>query len=507
MKKKIKKILTSTLISAVSITAIGCGTNNSKLASNIDKGMAEFVKSINNLDYVETSNTNQKVGKIVETSSTSASDVNFLNNTISEVNVENSITTPAERTDTFKLFVLSESPYISLTSDDNSASLNMFVKFSTNKIEETSDEIDTKINTLILKRSILTIYVNEIYNGNINISDENRTAINAYVNVIKENASFLKGNRGMVKNQLNLASDLLSTESNENLVNYYIIKSGEALETRSNKIDSTLSAINSIIEILENNLTENSPYYQTKLSSSYDSLISNLNSLNSSTITQENKELADNIASSLNIQNNKKEISSANNTNSQNIQLNNSNTETLNQNNIQYDTLNNSTPTTPSNTTQLNTSRNISNKAINNANLTNNSSTNNQSNTSILNETNLNNQQPSNEIPNSSQEENNENITHQRPTSERARNQARRNVRRNSNRSRQKQNQNQQTINQRNNQSRRVLNMNNHEENVMRADRTKNTQTREEYVSPQTSAMINERAQRVPYTTTSTFNQ
>ena len=148
-----------------------------------------------------------------------------------------------------------------LSTSDNNAVLNMQLNFSTNKIAETSDEINSKINKLIINRSILMIYVNEIYNNRVNLSDENRTAINAYVNIIKENASFLNGNRGMVRNQLTLANDLMVNNSNNNLVNYYMIKSGETLENRSSKIDSTISAIESIINIIEENLDPSSIYY------------------------------------------------------------------------------------------------------------------------------------------------------------------------------------------------------------------------------------------------------
>lgn len=315
MKNKIKKIITTTVISAVSLTAIGCGTNNSKLAHNIDKSMEEFVSSINKLDYVETTAsakapTSNKIGKIVEASANENSSmkirntgnhIQFLNNNISEAEIENTITIPSERTDNFNLFVLSSTPYVTFTSDDNN-SLNINVKFSTNQIEETSDEIESKINSLILKRSILMIYVNEIYNGNVNISNDDKLAINAYVNVIKENTSFLNGNRGMVKNQLSLASDLASSESNENLINYYIIKSGEALETRANKLDSTISAIDSIIKIIENNLTSSSAYYQTNLSNTYETLTSNFKSSNSiEEITElsTNQEIANKIACTL----------------------------------------------------------------------------------------------------------------------------------------------------------------------------------------------------------------
>ncbi len=294
MKNKIKKIVTTSLLSAVAFSAIGCSTTNNKLAKNIDKSMAEFVSSINKLDYVETNTQDaSKVGKIVETSNNSS----YLNENIKTLELDPTITKPSERTDNFKLFVLSSSPYISFTSQDNSANLDINLKFSTDLIEQTSDEISDNINNLILKRSILMIYVNEIYNGNITLSEDNKVAINAYVNVIKENASFLNGNRGMVKNQLGIASNLVESNKNNELVNYYIIKSGEALETRSNKINSTISAIDSIINILESNLSSNSPYYNSKLSSTYQNIVTNINT-NYNT-SNSDIELANNIAESL----------------------------------------------------------------------------------------------------------------------------------------------------------------------------------------------------------------
>lgn len=289
MKGKIKKIIVTSIISATALTAVGCsGTNGNKLAKNIDKSMSDFVSSINNLDYVESGKpVNDKIGKLVETNATAYAgetrnvinennQIKFLNENVSEAEIENTITSPSERQGDFKLYVLSESPFVTLTSDDNNASLSFNVQFSTNKIEQTSSEIDSKINKLILKRSILMIYVNEIYSGNVNLSEENKTAINAYVNVIKENTSFLNGNRGMVKNQLKLASNLVENQSNGNLVNYYIIKSGEALENRASKLDSTISAIDAITKIIEDNLTNSSPYYSSKLSGTYDKLLSNV---------------------------------------------------------------------------------------------------------------------------------------------------------------------------------------------------------------------------------------
>lgn len=379
MKNNLKKILTAALISTASLSIIGCATPNTKLAKNIDKGMAEFVSSINNLDYVDpTSSTDSSIGKIVETAApTNTISDEYLTKTLEELDIENSISIPSSREDNFKLYVLSESPFISFTSDDNGALFNLQLNFSTNKISETSYDINSKINDLILKRSILMIYVNEIYNNRVNLTDENRIAINAYVNVIRENASYLDGNRGMVKNQLTLANDLLTNSSNNNLVNYYIIKSGEALETRSSKIDSSISAIDSIIDIIESNLTSSSVYYNTNLSTTYEDIITNIKNNSMTTASAENKELADNISNSLNFgcvdcyeQNNS---ASEPSTNTKSRTINNSTSNINSKNTTNTQQINNAT--TKSQQTQNNpaktqrqTNNNISNTTINNKN-------------------------------------------------------------------------------------------------------------------------------------------
>ncbi len=406
MNSKFKKIITATLITTASAAMIGCGTANNKLAKNIDKGMAEFVTSINNLDYVDTAS-DAKLGKIVETAAVANTlDDQYLTQTLEELNVDNAITLPSERTDNFKLFVLSNEPFISFTSSDNTATVNMQLNFSTAKISDASNEINDKINNLILKRSILMIYVNEIYNNRVNLSDENRVAINAYVNVIKENASFLSGNRGMVKNQLTLASDLMSNNSNDNLVNYYMIKSGEALETRSSKIDSTISAINSIIEIIEINLDASSIYYQSSLSTTYENIIENLKtSANISAASTENKELADNIANSLNICEDCNEIQNQVNKISSTQDNNNTltNNTTLNSRNITNSITNDQTNS--NNIKNQNTRKNRNLQPNKNTNQSNNQKTINQNNT--LNQNNSN----SKNISNSQNQNNSTNKT------------------------------------------------------------------------------------------------
>lgn len=487
MKKKIKKIITTTIISAVSLTAIGCGANNSNLAKNIDKSMEEFVSSINNLDYVETTSakapTSGRIGKIVETSANdnlsnnfkSTNNVQFLNNAISEAEIENTITIPSQRNDNFNLFVLSSTPYVTFTSDDNNM-LNINVKFSTNQIQETSNEIESKINSLIVKRSILMIYVNEIYNGNVTISNEDKLAINAYVNVIKENTSYLNGNRGMVRNQLNLASDLLTSETNDNLINYYIIKSGEALETRASKLDSAISAIDSIIKIIENNLTTSSTYYQTNLSGTYNNLISNLQNTSEDTELTENstnQEIANKIACGLNFCNTQ-EINKSKNSLIQNKQTtnqtpNNQNLTNSNNNTNQSNTINSNTTNSISTPSSQNNIENQINKNIQTEN-------NIQRNYNNLTNENLPN---TNETQDATLTNRNRNIIRRR-TPKSIRNRTR------------------------NNQNSRSNVMNN---DSNRINQNSQISTKEEYSNTQTSNNYENRASRVPYKSTSTFEQ
>ena len=381
MNKKIKKIMATSLLAMTATTAIGCATSNTKTAQKINNGVNDFVSSINKLDYVDTNKTNSTLGKIVS----AATQTNFLSKVSSTANIENTITKPTDRTDNFKLYVLSDSPYVTLSSDDNTMSLS--VQFSTEKIENVSDDINEKINKLILKRAILMVYVNEIYNGNVNLTEDSRKAINAYVNVIKENASFLNGNRGMVKNQLDMASNLISKQNQDNIINYYIIKSGEALEIRSNKIDSTISAIDSIISILETNLTSSSCYYQNSLSNAYNNMITNLEKSN---LTNENSKLAKEIAESINLINtenettNQKPVVIDNNSAKQNSTTNN------NQNNTTNTTLNN-TSNNLNNNLNNNTINNIRNNQNRNS-INNNRLNNNQNNIPTLQQNEINNQ-------------------------------------------------------------------------------------------------------------------
>lgn len=357
MKNKIKKIITATVISAVSLTTLGAATHpecNKNKDSIQNYSMSQDVKKAS--AYTP----NKNVGKIVETSSgnqiqylSNDNQIQFLNNDINEAEFENNISLPSS-IDGLNLFVLSTTPYINFSSEDNELKLN--VKFTNNKssVSETSSksqnssrsiENDEKLNTYNLKRSMLLIYANEIYNNNVNLSSRNKVKINKHIELL----------------------------SNTN-------------ETESS-IETKISAIDSIINIIESNLTSNSIYYQKNTYANINNLFeSKTPAVEKISRSSSNQEIANKIACVLNgncalNQDNTIEFNQTtqknneNNTNSQNRTETKENT-TNNNNNNQTNTTNN---TNNQNTYNRNNTKNQRNQL--NSNITNNIS-NNQINTS-----------------------------------------------------------------------------------------------------------------------------
>lgn len=184
-------------------------------------------------------------------SGTDAARIRFSNNTVSKI--------------TDKANNLNEN------NDIATSSSSMVVSYSTNTIEESKEEIQQRISSLIDKRAKLLLFINDLYKGNIKLSEESLTAINAYINIIKDNTSYLNSNRGIISNQLNRANNLYNSNSASPLINAYIIRTNEAIDTRLAKLDSSLLAIDSICNILNSNLTSSSPYYNQNILSIIDS--------------------------------------------------------------------------------------------------------------------------------------------------------------------------------------------------------------------------------------------
>ena len=326
MKNKIKKILTTSLISAVTLTTISA-TGNSQIArqklaeTKAFTNQNSIVNETKN-DVFSTNQSRHQVGKIVETSTISNDNLN----TYTRSNGANYL---ADKPDTIEdnlisnsnnqtsLFVLSETPFITFSSDDNSSRFNMFIKFTrgenlkpadtTNANNQTNTNISTETNTtqntsneLNYKRAILSIYTSELYNGNINLSEEVKTEL---------------------ENQLNNSTD-------------------------------TLTNINSVISILENNLSSSSPYYGK-----------NLNNLSLQTISSSSssayKDVADKIVKTFSLHNQQLSITNTqNNSSSNTTQSTTQNIQPI-QNSNQTQTINQTENTNPTNNSTISQNRNF----------------------------------------------------------------------------------------------------------------------------------------------------
>ena len=326
MKNKIKKILTTSLISAVTLTTISA-TGNSQIArqklaeTKAFTNQNSIVNETKN-DVFSTNQSRHQVGKIVETSTisndnlntyTRSNGANYLANKPDTIE-DNLISNSNNQT---SLFVLSETPFITFSSDDNSSRFNMFIKFTrgenlkpadtTNANNQTNTNISNETNAtqntsneLNYKRAILSIYTSELYNGNINLSETAKTEL---------------------ENQLNNSTD-------------------------------TLTNINSVISILENNLSSSSPYYGK-----------NLNNLSLQTISSSSssayKDVADKIVKTFSLNNQQSNIlRTQNNSSSNTTQSTTQNIQPI-QNSNQTQTINQTENTNPTNNSTISQNRNF----------------------------------------------------------------------------------------------------------------------------------------------------
>ncbi|MBQ7918271.1 MAG: hypothetical protein IJ310_05655 [Clostridia bacterium] len=314
MNKNFKKIAITTVLSVASLSAIGCGQTNKISNKNLTQYTNEASSNLKNYANKKEANTSQnQFGKIV--SAAAYNEQKYISPKQTSSSIENSISSQSPNEFGFRLYILSNMPFTNITTEDSN--LN-----NTNQTTQTSNE---QMNELNLKRSVLMIYVNEIQNGNVNLTQENKDEINRQIEIINQ--------KNVFKNSESTTYNLPRNSQNQN-----------------ENISSTISAVDSILNIIETNLTSSSKYYQTNLSQNYGSFVSNTNESN---ICDDNCLIAQNIAKSLNmkISQNDKNITNQNNnistldenyTNNQNTQnrsnisanqLNNNNLNTINQRN------------------------------------------------------------------------------------------------------------------------------------------------------------------------------
>lgn len=319
MKKTFKISILSILAFAI-FTLAGCSNADKTLAKNLDNTVTNLIYSVTNLDFVDSfqleslsvSNTQEQTNNVINNEINNQKNANCCENNANidtnqqfEQNIQNYKlsenmsghpnfrkefgTVPIRKAYENQIYNTYGSgqnqfynTYANNQNGQNTYNYNQqnivndstqsndtqnknetirLVTFSTDKISENNKELQNLITSLINKRSNLLLYVNDLYKGNISIVNPNRNAVNAYMNIIKDNTAYFNQHRGIVTNQIDQAKEILQNDQSSALVNAYIIRTNEAISTRITKLESSISALESILQILKGSEKNSSESY------------------------------------------------------------------------------------------------------------------------------------------------------------------------------------------------------------------------------------------------------
>lgn len=371
-----KKIIRLTMFSLLSLSLIiftGCNSADKTLAKNLDNTVTNLVYSITNLDFADTADLNllstntNKTNNVTDNKenenitenqiSNNSKNANCCENcnnsdSLSQFQVKNQNYNMNENMSGYPGFnkefcdkPISKAKYNtycygnnktnSVVSNQTNTADNMqeknetkaLVSFSTEQISENNQTLQSLISKLINKRSNLLLYINDLYKGNVTIASTNKNAVNAYMNILKDNTSYFNQHRGLVTNQIDQAKELYNSDNSSSLINAYIIRTNEAIATRIAKLESSISAMDSILDIMKGSQNSNSKSYI-------------LNNYNQNTIRNNNVKTQDNINKPINTETtnqiNNENLNDTQGFENANINTENNNKPTLNNNNISY---------------------------------------------------------------------------------------------------------------------------------------------------------------------------
>ncbi len=371
-----KKIIRFTMLSLLSLSLIiftGCNSADKTLAKNLDNTVTNLVYSITNLDFADTADLNllstntNKTNNITDNKENENITENQISNNSKNANCcencnnsdslsqfqannqnynmnENMSGYPGFNKEfcdkpiskaKYNTYCYGNSNTNSVVSNQTNTADNMqeknetkvLVSFSTEQISENNQTLQSLISKLINKRSNLLLYINDLYKGNVTIASTNKNAVNAYMNILKDNTSYFNQHRGLVTNQIDQAKELYNSDNSSSLINAYIIRTNEAIATRIAKLESSISAMDSILDIMKGSQNSNSKSYI-------------LNNYNQNVTRNNNVKTQDNINKPINTETTN-QINNENLNNTQglenaNINTENNNKPTLNNNNISY---------------------------------------------------------------------------------------------------------------------------------------------------------------------------
>ena len=371
-----KKIIRFTMLSLLSLSLIiftGCNSADKTLAKNLDNTVTNLVYSITNLDFADTADLNllstntNKTNNITD----NKENENITENQISNNSKNANCCENCNNSDSLSQFQANNQNYNmnknmsgypgfnkefcdkpiskakyntycygnnktnSVVSNQTNTADNMqeknetkaLVSFSTEQISENNQTLQSLISKLINKRSNLLLYINDLYKGNITVASTNKNAVNAYMNILKDNTSYFNQHRGLVTNQIDQAKELYNSDNSSSLINAYIIRTNEAIATRIAKLESSISAMDSILDIMKGSQNSNSKSYI-------------LNNYNQNATGNNKVKTQDNINKPINTETtnqiNNENLNGTQGFENANINTENNNKPTLNNNNISY---------------------------------------------------------------------------------------------------------------------------------------------------------------------------
>lgn len=371
-----KKIIRLTMFSLLSLSLIifaGCNSADKTLAKNLDNTVTNLVYSITNLDFADTADLNllstniNKTNNITDNNENENITENQISNNSKNANCcENcnnsgSLSQFQEKNQNYNMnenmsgypgfnkefcdkpiskakyntYCYGNNKTNSVVSNQTNTADNMqeknetkaLVSFSTEQISENNQTLQSLISKLINKRSNLLLYINDLYKGNVTIASTNKNAVNAYMNILKDNTSYFNQHRGLVTNQIDQAKELYNSDNSSSLINAYIIRTNEAIATRIAKLESSISAMDSILDIMKGSQNSNSKSYI-------------LNNYNQNATGNNNVKTQDNINKPINTETtnqiNNENLNYTQGLENANINTENNNKPTLNNNNISY---------------------------------------------------------------------------------------------------------------------------------------------------------------------------
>lgn len=371
-----KKIIRLTMLSLLSLSLIiftGCNSADKTLAKNLDNTVTNLVYSITNLDFADTADLNllstntNKTNNVTDNKENENITENQISNNSKNANCcescnnSGSLSQFQEKNQNYNMnenmsgypgfnkefcdkpiskakyntYCYGNNKTNSVVSNQTNTADNMqeknetkaLVSFSTEQISENNQTLQSLISKLINKRSNLLLYINDLYKGNITVASTNKNAVNAYMNILKDNTSYFNQHRGLVTNQIDQAKELYNSDNSSSLINAYIIRTNEAITTRIAKLESSISAMDSILDIMKGSQNSNSKSYI-------------LNNYNQNVIRNNNVKTQDNINKPINTETtnqiNNENLNGTQGFENANINTENNNKPTLNNNNISY---------------------------------------------------------------------------------------------------------------------------------------------------------------------------